>query len=123
MESTPRLEDLPLLSPSEWRVFFALSQRSEATVRQLEADIDSGQAQPMSYATIQVLVRRLEEKGYVHSRRPDREKSHLYRGAYPFNEVLRRHATESLATLCQGNQRLLLTVVRDILEDLLSKKG
>jgi predicted transcriptional regulator len=122
MGSRPELNDLPLLSSSEWRVFSVLA-RGEATIRQLLAYLGEGEAQgveSMSFAMLQTLVRRLEAKGYVESEPQQDSKAHLYRIVYPFDEVLRRQATRSLVNLSQGDPKVLLAI-RGLLEDLLTR--
>ncbi len=108
MAPRPKLKDLPLLSPSEWRVFSVLARRTEATVRQLEADLQAEATpdeEPMSYAMLQTLVRRLEAKGYAGSRPMPGTTAHLFQVVYPFDEVLRRQATQALTSLALGTGR------------------
>jgi predicted transcriptional regulator len=121
MKPRPELNELPLLSSSEWRVFSILA-RGEATIRHLLAQLAEGEAhgaEPMSFAMLQTLVRRLEAKGYVESEPQQGSKAHLYRIIYPFDAVLRRQATKSLVNLSQGDSQVLLAI-RDLLEDLLT---
>ncbi|MEQ8764575.1 MAG: BlaI/MecI/CopY family transcriptional regulator [Planctomycetota bacterium] len=99
------------ISDSELELLKILWDRGSATVRDLHEAIQSA-GTDWAYNTVQTLLRRLEEKGYLDSRKEGR--------AFVFTPKLSREdvLSEELGTLtnriCEGATRpLMLTLVRN----------
>ena len=91
------MPELPELSPLELQCLRLLSQRGEATVRELL----SGVQDAPSYSTARKIVERLEEKGAVRRVRLD-GKAWVYRCAVPPGALVRRELRRFLDALFDG---------------------
>ncbi len=108
MPLTPPLRPI---SDAELELLKLLWQSGSATVRDLHEQVQS-QGTDWAYNTVQTLLRRLEEKGYVSSEKEGR--------AFRFSPLLSRddvlsEQLDSLADrICEGAARpLMLTLVRN----------
>jgi BlaI family transcriptional regulator, penicillinase repressor len=94
---TPRRrEDLPAIADAELTVLKALWDGGPATVRELLERLGSDQA----YTTVQTLLARLGEKGYVRADRKDL--AHVFAAARSRDEVAAARVDEMASTLLDG---------------------
>jgi predicted transcriptional regulator len=100
----------PALTDAEARVMFVLWQREHATV----ADVVAAQKKkrPVSYSTVQTILRILEEKGYVTHEKVAR--AFLYRPRVDERQARRRALRHMVSRLFNGSPSLL---VLNVLED------
>lgn len=100
----------PALTDAEARVMSALWQRRRATVADIVAALK--RTRPVSYSTVQTILRILETKGYVSHEKVAR--AFLYRPRVDERQARRRALRHLLARLFNGSPSLL---VLNVLED------
>ena len=100
----------PALTDAEARVMSVLWQKDQATV----ADVVAAQKKkhPVSYSTVQTILRILEEKGYVTHEKVAR--AFLYRPRVDERQARRRALRHMVSRLFNGSPSLL---VLNVLED------
>jgi predicted transcriptional regulator len=100
----------PALTDAEARVMSVLWQKDRATV----ADVVAAQKKkrPVSYSTVQTILRILEEKGYVTHEKIAR--AFLYRPRVDERQARRRALRHMVSRLFNGSPSLL---VLNVLED------
>jgi predicted transcriptional regulator len=100
----------PALTDAEARVMSVLWQKDRATV----ADVVAAQKKkrPVSYSTVQTILRILEEKGYVTHEKVAR--AFLYRPRVDERQARRRALRHMVSRLFNGSPSLL---VLNVLED------
>lgn len=89
----------PNLSDSEQEVLKALWDQGQATVRELN-ELLAGRGRQWAYTTVQTLLTRLQQKGYVESIRA--EPAHFYRPLVSRDQLLEQRLTELEDELCEG---------------------
>jgi BlaI family penicillinase repressor len=92
------LRNLPV-SETEFEVLKALWLRGPSTVRDLNETL-RGQRRRWAYTTVQTLLRRLEEKGYVTSDKTGM--AHVFRAAMTRDDLLQDRLDELAKQLCDG---------------------
>lgn len=98
------------VTATELEVLKALWKRGPATVRELEADV--GKRKGWAYTTIQTLLYRLQEKGFV--RTDKRSTPHVFAAKVTRRELLSLRLRDLAETLCEGTATpLLMTLVED----------
>ena len=98
------------VTTTELEVLKALWKQGPATVRDLEALFGKGKG--WAYTTIQTLLYRLQEKGFVSSDK--RATPHVFRAKVTRRELLSRRLRDLADTLCEGTATpLLMTLVED----------
>lgn len=81
----------PYLAPSEWRIFYVLSQgRSPMTIREIGVElIHLYPDQKQAYNTIATIITRMITKGYI--REESGPSARSYQTTSPFDDALRQH--------------------------------
>lgn len=100
----------PALTDAEARVMAVLWQRGTATVATVVAALKK--KRPVSYSTVQTILRILEEKGYVSHAKVAR--AFIYRPRVDQRQARRRALRHLMARLFNGSPSLL---VLNVLED------
>lgn len=100
----------PALTDAEARVMSVLWQRRRASVAEIVAVIK--RRRPVSYSTVQTILRILETKGYVSHEKVAR--AFIYRARVDERQARRRALRHLLARLFNGSPSLL---VLNVLED------
>ena len=90
---------LPKLSPSETEILRLVWQTGQATVQQICDKLPARRR--IAYATVQTLLRRLEEKGYLKHR--VRGKAFVYTPAVKKEDVINRTIGDLVQRLFGGN--------------------
>ncbi len=94
------------VTDAELAILQALWQRGALTIRQL-TDLLYPRGGTAQYATVQKLLERLEDKGYV--RRDRQPGPHLFEAALGREDLIGRRLQEMAAKLCGGSLTPLLT--------------
>jgi BlaI family penicillinase repressor len=98
------------LTPQELEVMKIVWQRGQATVRDVYETLL--ERRKIAYTTVMTVMRVLERKGYLKSRRENR--AYLYRPAHPERQVLRSMVREFVDRVFNGSaQPLLVHLVED----------
>lgn len=98
------------VTATELEVLQALWKHGPATVRGLAAHF--GSRKGWAYTTIQTLLYRLQEKGFVGADK--RSTPHVFKAKVSRRELLRRRLRDLADTLCDGTATpLLMTLVED----------
>jgi predicted transcriptional regulator len=98
------------VTATELEVLKALWKQGSATVRDLEAHF--GKRKGWAYTTIQTLLYRLQEKGFVKTDK--RTMPHVFQAKVSRTELLRLRLRDLADTLCEGTATpLLMTLVED----------
>ena len=92
-------KNLPALSPSETEILRLVWQLGRATVQQVCDKLPSRRR--IAYATVQTLLRRLENKGYL--RHDVRGKAHVFIAAAKREHVIKRSVGDFLDRLFGGD--------------------
>jgi predicted transcriptional regulator len=100
----------PTLTDAEARLMTVLWERKQATVGEVVAAV--GSKQPVSYSTVQTILRILEAKGYVAHEKNGR--AFVYRPLVDQRKARRRALGHLLARLFDDSPSLL---VLNVLED------
>jgi BlaI family transcriptional regulator, penicillinase repressor len=96
--------DLKAMSPSETEVLRLVWQLGEATVQQVCDALPA--RRNVAYKTVQTLLRRLEEKGYL--RHKIEGKAHIFVPAVQREQVVKRTVLDFLDRLFGGDPRPLM---------------
>lgn len=100
----------PTLTDAEARVMSVLWQKQRATVGDVVASVKK--KRPVSYSTVQTILRILEEKGYVAHEKVSR--AFVYRARVGERQARRRALRHMMARLFEGSPSLLvLNVLQD----------
>jgi BlaI family penicillinase repressor len=97
-------ERLKAMSPGETEILRLVWQRGEATVQQIHDALPA--RRQVAYKTVQTLLRRLEEKGYLTHRVEG--KAHLFLPAVKREAVVKRTVLDFLDRLFGGDPRPLV---------------
>jgi BlaI family penicillinase repressor len=89
----------PGLSESELEVLKVLWERGAGTVREVNAEL-SRVGRRWAYTTVQTLLARLQQKGFVTSAKED--VAHTYRPSVSRDELLQQRLSQLEAELCGG---------------------
>lgn len=106
----PRTTANDLLAPTEWKVFYAVSQRREPlSVREIEQELGRiDAAVSWGTSTVQTLLKRLVEKGFLKREdvfnTPSRP-TPVYKPAIPYEEALRLHTLRFRDQFALGGKR------------------
>ena len=92
-------DELPNISESELEVLRELWDRGPQTVRQLHVALE-GEDRGRAYNTVQTLLYRLEEKGYVTADRAG--SAHIFSQSVSRDSLLGRRLEELASKLCDG---------------------
>ncbi|RME40079.1 MAG: BlaI/MecI/CopY family transcriptional regulator [Planctomycetota bacterium] len=87
------------LGNAEVEVLRALWDRGPSTVRDVLTCLHE-RGRRVAYTTVQTLLTRLEQKGYVHSDKSDF--AYVYRAKLTRNRLMRSRLKELVALLCDG---------------------
>ena len=96
--------NMKAMSPAETEVLRLVWQRGEATVQQVCAALPV--RRKVAYKTVQTLLRRLEEKGYLRHRIEG--KAHIFGPAVQREQVVKRTVLDFLDRLFGGDPRPLM---------------
>jgi len=92
-------KNLPALSPSETEILRLIWQLDKATVQDVCEKLPS--RRKIAYATVQTLLRRLENKGYL--KHDVRGKAHVFSAAVKREHVVKRSVGDFLDRLFGGD--------------------
>jgi len=92
-------KNLPALSPSETEILRLVWQLSQATVQEVCDKLPA--RRKIAYATVQTLLRRLENKGYL--KHDVRGKAHVFFAAVKKEQVVKRSVGDFLDRLFGGD--------------------
>jgi len=92
-------KNLPALSPSETEILRLVWQLDKATVQQVCDKLPA--RRKIAYATVQTLLRRLENKGYL--KHDVRGKAHVFFAAVKKEHVVKRSVGDFLDRLFGGD--------------------
>jgi len=92
-------KNLPALSPSETEILRLVWQLDKATVQEVCDKLPS--RRKIAYATVQTLLRRLENKGYL--KHDVRGKAHVFFAAVKKENVVKRSVGDFLDRLFGGD--------------------
>ena len=92
-------DELPNISETELEVLRELWDRGPQTVRQLHATLEAAD-RGRAYTTVQTLLYRLEEKGYVTADRTG--SAHVFAHSVSRDSLLGRRLEELASKLCDG---------------------
>ncbi len=95
---------LKLMSPAETEILRLIWELNEATVQQIRDHLPSDRK--LAYNTVQTLLTRLEQKGYLHHRIEG--KAHVYIPAVKKNEVIKSTVSDFLSRLFGGDPKPLV---------------
>lgn len=90
---------LPALSPSETEILRLVWQLDKATVQEVCDKLPA--KRKIAYATVQTLLRRLEQKGYLNHN--NRGKAHVFVPAVKREHVVKRSVSDFLDRLFGGD--------------------
>jgi BlaI family penicillinase repressor len=90
---------LAALSPAETEVLRIVWQLGKATVQEVADELPH--RRKITYATVQTLLRRLENKGYL--KHSNRGKAHVFSAAVRSEEVIQRTVRDFLDRLFGGD--------------------
>jgi BlaI family transcriptional regulator, penicillinase repressor len=96
--------DLKAMSPAETEVLRLVWQLGEATVQRIHEAMPSNRK--VAYKTVQTLLRRLEDKGYLRHRTEG--KAHIFEPAVQREQVVKRTVLDFLDRLFGGDPRPLM---------------
>ena len=96
--------NLKAMSPAETEVLRLVWQLGEATVQQVCDALPA--RRKVAYKTVQTLLRRLEEKGYLHHKIEG--KAHIFAPAIQREQVVKRTVLDFLDRLFGGDPRPLM---------------
>src|SRR3954452_16659014 len=106
-----------LLAPSEWKIFWVLSQRNPLNVAEISRDLARHDPDfSLSENTIRTYVKRLEQKGYLAG---GASTGFAYRPSVPFEVALRFHVNRFVEQFALGG-REDLEIFRQVVEERLS---
>ena len=92
-------KNLPALSPSETEILRLVWQLGQATVQEVCDKLPA--RRKIAYATVQTLLRRLENKGYL--KHDVRGKAHVFSAAVKKEQVVKRSVGDFLDRLFGGD--------------------
>lgn len=92
-------KNLPALSPSETEILRLVWQIGQATVQDVRDKLPA--KRKIAYATVQTLLRRLENKGYL--KHDIRGKAHVFFAAVKKEQVVKRSVGDFLDRLFGGD--------------------
>jgi BlaI family penicillinase repressor len=92
-------KNLPALSPSETEILRLVWQLGQATVQEVCDKLPA--RRKIAYATVQTLLRRLENKGYL--KHDVRGKAHVFSAAVKKEHVVKRSVGDFLDRLFGGD--------------------
>jgi BlaI family penicillinase repressor len=92
-------KNLPALSPSETEILRLVWQLGQATVQEVCDKLPA--RRKIAYATVQTLLRRLENKGYL--KHDIRGKAHVFSAAVKKEHVVKRSVGDFLDRLFGGD--------------------
>jgi predicted transcriptional regulator len=95
---------LRAMSPAETEILRLVWQLGEATVQQIHDALPANR--PVAYKTVQTLLRRLEDKGYL--KHTLEGKAHVFRPAVKREAVVKRTVLDFLDRLFGGDPRPLM---------------
>jgi predicted transcriptional regulator len=95
---------LRAMSPAETEILRLVWQRGAATVQQIQAALPANRR--VNYKTVQTLLRRLEEKGYLMHKTEG--KAHIFCPAVKREAVVRRTVLDFLDRLFGGDPKPLM---------------
>ena len=117
MAARRRVARQDLLAPSEWKVFWVLSQRNPLNVAEISRELSRHDPEfSLSENTIRTYVKRLEQKGYLSG---GAATDFTYRPSVPFEVALRFHVNRFLEQFALGGREdleIVLEVVKKRLE-------
>ena len=90
---------LAALSPAETEVLRIVWQLGKGTVQEVAGELPN--RRKITYATVQTLLRRLENKGYL--KHSNRGKAHVFSAAVRSEEVIQRTVRDFLDRLFGGD--------------------
>jgi BlaI family penicillinase repressor len=96
--------NLRAMSPAETEILRLVWQRQEATVQQIIYLLPPNRK--IAYKTVQTLLRRLENKGYL--KHKARGKAHVFFSAVKRDKVIKKTVLEFLDRLFGGDPRPLM---------------
>jgi BlaI family penicillinase repressor len=96
---TVRKKEMPALSPAETEILRVVWQLEKATVQEVCDKLPA--KRKIAYATVQTLLRRLENKGYL--KHDVRGKAHVFYAAVKKEHVVRRSVGDFLDRLFGGD--------------------
>jgi predicted transcriptional regulator len=96
--------ELRAMSPAETEILRLVWQRGEATVQQIHEALPPGRQ--VAYKTVQTLLRRLEEKGYLTHKTEG--KAHVFCPAVKREAVVKRTVLDFLDRLFGGDPKPLM---------------
>jgi predicted transcriptional regulator len=99
-----RKEQLKAMSPAETEILRLVWQLGAATVQQIHTALPAGRR--VAYKTVQTLLRRLEDKGYLIHKVEG--KAHLFLPAVKREAVVKRTVLDFLDRLFGGDPRPLM---------------
>jgi predicted transcriptional regulator len=115
------LEDLPFLSPSEWRIFLLLSSRGPLSVKEIRSELSRSVPDfRQGISTLSTLLQRLMANGYV-CRTRSASGPIVYHPVVALEPAFRRHADRFLSDFTQFRREQLECLsgrVREHLEGL-----
>jgi BlaI family penicillinase repressor len=97
-------EDLRAMSPAETEILRLVWQLGEATVQQIHDALPASRT--VAYKTVQTLLRRLEEKGYLTHKAEG--KAHIFCPAVKREAVVKRTVLDFLDRLFGGDPKPLM---------------
>lgn len=100
-------KSLPALSPAETEILRLVWQLESATVQQMCDALPADRA----YATVQTLLRRLEQKGYV--KHDVQGKAHVFTAAVKRDDVVKRTVGDFVERLFGGDPLPLMLHLAD----------
>ena len=100
-------KSLPTLSPAETEILRLVWQLESATVQQMCDALPADRA----YATVQTLLRRLEQKGYV--KHDVQGKAHVFTAAVKRDDVVKRTVGDFVERLFGGDPLPLMLHLAD----------
>lgn len=95
---------LKLMSPTETEILRLVWELNEATVQQIRDQLPTNRK--LAYNTVQTLLNRLEQKGYLKHRVEGR--SHIYLPSIKQKEVIKTTVGDFLSRLFGGNPKPLV---------------
>ena len=102
----------PAISETELEVLKALWEISSGTVREVQAALGP-QGRRWAYTTVQTLLQRLLDKGYVRSDRSGT--AHVFRAAVSREQLLQQRLSALSDQLCEGSASpLVLALVEGV---------
>jgi len=95
---------LRAMSPAETEILRLVWQLKEATVQNIRAQLPAGRT--LAYNTVQTLLCRLEEKGYLKHR--DKGRAHVFSPCVEREEVIKTTVRDFLGRLFGGDPKPLV---------------